>query len=358
MTQVKQLDFTGSTIYCGIDVHKKNWRVNIQSSEFELEDFSQNPDPASLYKHLVRKYPGASYKMCYEAGFSGFTAARWLNSNEGTECLILNAADVSTTDKEKRQKNDKADARKLCWQIQSKQVKSVYIPEPHWEHARSLTRVRERIVSNQTRCKNRIWQLLHFHGLTLGDDMGSEQYWSRKMVSRLQELDCGSIALKASLDLYIKDFLQTRSLLLEATRMVRKICMDQMYASDIVLLRTIPGIGQIIAAIILFELQDVSRFKGADQLKSYVGLVPDTSDSGERKTSKGITKRRNNHLRTALVEASWTVIRKDPAMLMLYKDYCKRMDKNKAIVRIAKHLLARIYFVLKNKQPYVIGIVG
>ncbi len=44
MTQVKKLDFTGITIFCGVDVHKKNWRVNIQDSEFELEDFSQNAD--------------------------------------------------------------------------------------------------------------------------------------------------------------------------------------------------------------------------------------------------------------------------------------------------------------------------
>lgn len=79
MTQVKQLDFTGTTIYCGIDVHKRNWRVNIQDKEFELEDFSQNADASALYKHLSRKYPGAMFKVCYEAGFSGFSAQRYLD---------------------------------------------------------------------------------------------------------------------------------------------------------------------------------------------------------------------------------------------------------------------------------------
>ena len=78
MTQVKKLDFTGTTIFCGIDVHKKSWRVNIQDFEFELEDFSQNADVVLLYKHLIRKYPGADFKICYEAGFSGFSAQRWL----------------------------------------------------------------------------------------------------------------------------------------------------------------------------------------------------------------------------------------------------------------------------------------
>ena len=56
MTQVKKLDFTGTTIFCGVDVHKRNWRVNIQDTEFDLEDFSQNANPVLLYKHLNRKY--------------------------------------------------------------------------------------------------------------------------------------------------------------------------------------------------------------------------------------------------------------------------------------------------------------
>jgi len=104
-------------------MHRKSWRVNIQDSEFELEDFSQNADAVLLHKHLNRKYPGASFKVGYEAGFSGFSAQRLLNS-KGVDCLVINAADVATNDKEKRQKNDKIDARKLCEHLQSKKVKA------------------------------------------------------------------------------------------------------------------------------------------------------------------------------------------------------------------------------------------
>src|SRR5829696_10087409 len=132
MKQVKKLDFRGTTIYCGVDKHKKSWRINIQDSEFELEDFSQNPDAVLLHKHLNRKYPGADFKVCYEAGFSGFTAQRWL-SNHGIDCLVINAADVATNDKERRRKNDKADARKLCEHLQTRKVKSIYIPPAEWE---------------------------------------------------------------------------------------------------------------------------------------------------------------------------------------------------------------------------------
>ncbi|MBK7099417.1 MAG: transposase [Sphingobacteriales bacterium] len=97
-----------------------------KDGEFELEDFSQNADVALLYKHLSRKYPAADFRICYEAGFSGFSAQRWLTEN-GINCLVVNAADVATSNKEKRQKNDKIDARKLCEHLQTKKKQKVFI---------------------------------------------------------------------------------------------------------------------------------------------------------------------------------------------------------------------------------------
>ncbi len=43
---------------------------------------------------------------------------------------------------------------------------------------------------------------------------------------------------------------------------------------------------------------------------------------------------------------------------MKYKTYCRRMEKNKAIIRVAKHLLSRINYVLKNKKEYVTAVVA
>ncbi|MBK7097844.1 MAG: IS110 family transposase [Sphingobacteriales bacterium] len=169
-----------------------------------------------------------------------------------------------------------------------KKAKSVYIPELQWEHSRSLIRARGRIVSNQTRCKNRIWQLLHFSGLTLPLGYEAGQYWSKNFIQQLESLDCGdSETLKTTLKLYIRDYQQTRDLLLAATRAIRKLCKEPAYEKQITLLRSVPGIGEINAAIILMELQDIHRFKHFDQLCSYVGL----------RISKGITKRSNQYLR-------------------------------------------------------------
>jgi transposase len=144
--------------------------------------------------------------------------------------------------------------------------------------------------------------LLHFSGLPVPVQQQEGKYWSKRFIDGLQQMDCGaSIHLQQSLQLHIKDYLQPRGLLLEATRSIRPLCREEKYAGDIKLLRSIPGIGEINAAVMLFEMQDVNRFKRFDYLCSYVGLVPDTSDSGETKRTKGITHRHNQYLRTALV---------------------------------------------------------
>ena len=356
MTQVTNLDFSGTTIFCGIDVHKRSWRVNIHDSNFELEDFSQSADAVLLHKHLCRKYPGAKLKVGYEAGFSGFGLQRFF-SGKVVECLVINAADIPTTDKDKKRKTDRIDARKICQFLKGNHAEGVYIPDLAREHCRTMIRTRNSIVTDQTRCKNRIWQFLNFNGLSVADTFGPNRYWSKNFLRTLYNLDCGSTTLRIAFDCYLKAYEQTRRLLMDCTRSIRKMCRDEAYAENIALLRSIPGIGEVNAAVILFEIQDINRFRHPDNLYSYAGLIPDTGDSGDRKVVKGITGRANHFLRTAVVESSWAVIRKDPALLMKYNHYSHRMEKNKAIIRIGKHLLSRIRYVLRTKKTYEPGVV-
>lgn len=359
MTKVNQLDFTGTTVFCGLDVHKISWRVNIRDNQLELKDFTQPADPVVLYKHLIKNYPGAKYKVGYEAGFCGFGIQRQLSAL-GIECVLLNAADIPKGDKDRKQKNDKRDARSISQELSNKKdMRSLYVPSPAWEHARTLVRNRHQQISDSTRCKCRIWQFLYFSSLPIPDKAETGQYWSRKFIKKLEEMDCGgSTELKAALQIKLQDHLHKRELILQSTRAIRKMYRQEAYWLLMKLILSIPGIGEINAAIILFELQDISRFKTFDKLCSYVGLIPDTDDSGETKKNRGLTHRRNTYLREALIESSWVLIKKDPAMLMKYKDYCKRMHKNKAIIKIARHLLARINYVLRKQTVYVSGVVA
>ena len=188
MSKVNQLRFDGQTIFCGIDVHKKSWRVNVRNEEFELEDYSQDPCEELLLNHLKKRYPGASIKAVYEAGFCGFGLQRSLQKS-GVDCIMVNPTDVPSSDKEKKRKNDKIDARKLSRQLSQSALEAIYIPAVMMEHARSLVRQRSRLVRDQTRCKNRIWHLLMFSSLKLDADK-PKQYWTRRFIESLRRHPC------------------------------------------------------------------------------------------------------------------------------------------------------------------------
>src|SRR5688572_4209865 len=221
MTKSKELSFKGETIFCGLDVHKKGWQVNIRDRQFELADFSQPPDVETLINHLHRRYPGAVYKVAYEAGFCGFEIYRSLK-NAGIECLVVNPADVPSSDKEKRRKQDCVDARKICRELASDKLESVYIPSCEMEHARTLIRYRFRLVRDQTRCKNRIWSLLMFSGLKLTENK-ARQHWSNPFIAMLKNIECEDETLHEALNLAIEEYLGVRKVLSDATKLIRRL---------------------------------------------------------------------------------------------------------------------------------------
>jgi transposase len=156
----------------------------------------------------------------------------------------------------------------------------------------------------------------------------------------------------------LEEYLFIRKLVGNMTKQIRILSAQKSFAPLQNLIQSIPGIGLLNSMVIITELQDMKRFKTLDRLCSYAGIVPDTASSADRTTVRGITHRSNDYLRPAIVESSWVIIRKDPAMLYLYKRYCRKMVPNKAIIKIARHLLSRIRYVWTNRIEYEVGLVG
>ncbi|WP_209405567.1 hypothetical protein [Pseudozobellia sp. WGM2] len=121
----EKMDFTGQSIYVGIDVHKKNWGVCILVGQLEHKVFSQPPRPEVLVNYLCRYFPGPDYYSSYEAGFCGFWIDRELKWY-GVNNLEVNPSDIPTSDKEKKQKSDKRDVRKIAKELESGNLKGIY----------------------------------------------------------------------------------------------------------------------------------------------------------------------------------------------------------------------------------------
>jgi transposase len=123
-------------------------------------------------------------------------------------------------------------------------------------------------------------------------------------------------------------------------------------------LQSIPGVGLISAMELLLELQDGSRFRRAEQLAAYVGLTPSQYSSADKVRMGRITRIGKNTLRSLLVEASWTLIRKDQAMREKYTRIKIRSGGKRAIVAIARTLLLRMIRMLLDKQTYELQLAA
>ena len=355
MNHVNKLDFTGQQIYVGMDVHKKSWSISIYTDQFEHKTFSQPPEVGVLVNYLKRNFPGAAYRSVYEAGFSGF----WIHDQlqeQGVQCLVVNPADVPTKDKERAGKTDRVDCRKLARSLRSGDIDGIYVPSRPKAEDRSLLRTRHSMVRKQTRCKNQIKSILCFYGIHIPDEITSS-HWSKRFIAWIESIRMERASGNMALKVHLAELMHIRQIIAELNRAIRALATTDGYRNNAQILKTVPGVSTLTAMTLLTELYDINRFKTLDKLCGYVGLIPNTNSSGETDRKTGITDRRNANLRRIVIESAWTAVRKDPALMMAFNELCKHMTKTKAIVRIARKLLNRIRYVLKNQQEYVPAVV-
>ena len=153
--QSNTLNFEGQNIYVGIDVHLKSWTVSILSGHLHHKTFVQPPSPEALSSYLHSHFPNGNYLSAYEAGFSGFWAHYKLVAM-GIQNIVVNPADVSTSQKERLQKTDAVDSRKIARSLRSNELTAIHVPCRETLEVRTLLRSRDALVRDLARMKQRI----------------------------------------------------------------------------------------------------------------------------------------------------------------------------------------------------------
>ena len=348
--QIKKLDFTGQKFYCGIDMHKKSWAITIETEDVAMRTFVQDADPEVLVRHLESNFPGASITAGYEAGYFGFWAQRKLEE-AGIECLVINPADIPTTHKEKDQKRDPSDSRKIARAIRNDDVKTIWVPPVSVQEDRQFLRTRKMLAKDLTRNKNRIKAMLQLNGIQYpAAFQASGSHWSRRFIIWLESIRLTEETGTESLQTLLRNLNFLRSELLVLSRKIRRLSQSDRYQPAYERLIKIPGIGLIVAMTILTEIGDIRRFSNTDHFRSYLGLIPTAHDSGEKEHQGKITNRANQQLRALLVEATWSAIRTDSGYLHFYRQYKNRMKENNALIRTAKKLANQIYYAIKMEK--------
>ncbi len=314
--------------------------------------YSMPAKSSDLFEYIEKNFPNHEVYLVYEAGCCGFSVARYF-LNLGWHVLVVNPADIKTGNKEKYQKTDALDARNLSNQLKAGTLVGINIPTEAEDQFTSLARHRTQVTKKLRQTKSHIKSLLLFHGIKIPEQYDNSN-WSNGFVEWLEGLKfstvCGDLALQGKIRMY--KFIKSEYLLI--ANQMRAYCRKH-HAEVYYLLKSIPGIGGYLAAVIIAECGDLNRFNTEGQFASFIGIVPGMYNSGGGEKCLGITPRSRSQLRSYLIEAAWIAIRKDPEMQDYYRKHVGKNAKN-IIVKVAHKMSRRILSVVKKQTPYQVNI--
>jgi transposase len=347
MANVEKDFAKGKPIYVGIDVHKRDWVVTILCQGEELYQATVVPDARALVR-LLRGFRASEVHTVYEAGPTGYSLHDAMTA-AGFDSMVTPPSLVPRVGG--RVKTDHRDSRKLVSMLAGGFLKRVHVLTPEERAHRQLLRTRNQIEHHRQHTQNQIKSLLLFHGKRVPVTL--REHWSAAYVQWIETIEWDHPALKTSIGALLDLFRHLDGQHKALTREIEVLAATEKYEQRARLLTHIPGIGIFTAMAILIELQDIERFRRADQLASYLGLTPSQRSSGERVRMGRITHCGNVHLRTRFVQSSWTLIRYDQAMRARYERIKHQTGSGKkAITAIARGLALRVRRVLLDKAEY------
>ena len=243
--QSNKISFKGQNIYVGIDVHLKTWHVTTLTESGYKYSFAQHADAKELFDRLNKKFPEAHFMSAYEAGFCGFSA-HYALTEQGIENIVVHAADIPTTGKEKAMKTDAVDSEKIAWALKRNELTGIYIKDKRYMDDTNLIRLRQRFIMDLSRQKNRTKHLLYTQGVTYPERFRNcRTHWSRNFMKWLREEVELLSEQKLSLLLLCEQVENTRKAILKVTREIRRLSTTDRYKENYDLLITVPGLGLI-----------------------------------------------------------------------------------------------------------------
>jgi transposase len=290
----------------GLDVHATKIVAAVLDVETgELQYFRMTADVGKMARFCAA-LPGP-VRAAYEAGPTGYGLAREL-ARRGVGCVVAAPSKIPRASGE-RVKTDRRDAELLARLLLAGKLHAVRVPGPEEEALRDLVRAREAVRVDLMRCRHRLSKLLLRHGIRFEDGPA----WTQRHRDWLARVSLEWPAAQATLlDCQgAIDALCHRRDSLE--REIVGLLPTSPWQEQVGRLRCLRGVDTLTAVGLCAEIGDFERFAGAEQLMSYLGLVPSESTTGQQRHQGQITKTGSGHARRLLIEAAWHY-RKHPAI--------------------------------------------
>lgn len=324
----------------GIDLHKEFMRSVVLNQDRKL--INQQRLYCNEERRIIEYFKNyRPFIVVIEAGSS----YRWLYKllEPLAERVILAHPGKLRIIAESTKKTDTVDARLLAEFLAMDWIPEAYVVTDEEHELRQLVRHRASLVRDLVRIKGRIKHFLGGHNLHPGNKLYTEA--GHKWLARLKLPDQDRFILNQ----YSAELAKVGSLIGE----VEKIIGDKVSGyKEIELLTTIRGVGLISAATVLAEIGNFARFRTADQLCSYAGLVPRVHQSGNRRWDGHITHEGPSELRHVLIESAWVAVRWDSKWREVYQQIADRRGKKIAIVAVARRLLITMFYLIRNQEKY------
>jgi transposase len=333
-------DYDGRQVV-GMDLHRRrSVLVRMTGDGRRLGTAKITNSPAALRKEIARA--GQRPKVVLEATYGWYWAADTLAA-AGAEVHLAHPLGVKAFSY-RRVKNDERDSADLADLLRMGRLPEAWIAPPEVRDLRELTRYRQKLVHLRTSCKDQVHGVLAKLGVpvTCTDIFGTTgSAWLDGL--RLPQPYAGKVTSLR----HLAGELTTEITMLSEV-IASLLAGDRGYQ----VIQQLPGIGPVLAAVIIAEIGDVTRFGNPGQLCSWAGLTPRHRES-DTKVSRGrVTKQGSRLLRWAVIEAIQRVPR--DSVIGAVKDAIitrrGKEAKNIAKVAAARRLLTLIFYGMRDGQ--------
>jgi len=247
-----------------------------------------------------------------------------------------------------KHKNDRSDAERIADLLRCNLIPECYMAPEGIRELRRILRFRNLMVKEATKMKNKTSGILMEVGATYNKKKLHGQRYFEELLDNLDYVP------KSVTDLLHLCRTNTTHFVQMQKQLVKGLITHKDIAKRVNLLMTIPGIGEITALTWVLEIGEVERFTRISRTISYCGLCSAQSESAGKNKRGPISKKRNKHLQTVLVEAAKLAPRWNPQLAVVYDKEFATGNYNSATLAVARKIVAYMLAVDKNQRAFQI----
>lgn len=332
-----------STYYCGIDLHARNMYLCVMNKEGDiLLHKNMRTESREIKRKLAPFMPDISIGV--ESTYNYY----WLADT----CRILKIpfylghAYYMKSIHGGKKKNDKIDSRKIADLMRSNHLPKAYSYPEERRATRDLLRRRHRYGRIRSEAYRHIQCTFHQHEKTIIPSAVRDKSERHLLV---ETFDDPVLKMMIESDLETIYFLDPKIKQLENTIRKQALTYDRDYLN---ILQSIPGLGDILSLIILYEIDDINRFPSAQKFCSYSRLVRGSYESAGKRLGQGKAKIGNPWLKYAIADIIIHAERTSPYIAQFYQRLKQRNGDKRAKSIMSHKFGIAIYYMLKNKQVF------